>query len=85
MELREKLQCEEAKEFYLATLEERMRVLGEEHRDTLASLKSLGVLLDDLEDYAGALNYYQQALREKVLGKTHPDTLDTIIHMAITY
>ena len=44
MELREKLQCEEAKEFYLATLEERMRVLGEEHRDTLGTLNNMGAV-----------------------------------------
>ena len=33
------------------------------------------------------LDYYQQALRgsEKVLGKTHPDTLNTVTNMAVTY
>ena len=40
-----------------------------------------------MKDYEGELGYYQQALRvqEKVLGKTHPSTLMTIINMAGTY
>ena len=40
-----------------------------------------------MEDYEGALDYHQQALRgeEKVLGKTHPDTLRTIMSMAKMY
>ena len=69
---------------HLAALEGRRRVLGEEHMDTLASLNNMGCLLDDIEDYGGALDFYQQALRvkEKVLGKTHPDTLRTIMNMA---
>ena len=37
-----------------------------------------------MESYEVALDYFQQALRgqEKVLGKTHPDTLNTIMNMA---
>ena len=56
-------------------------------KNTLASMNNLGVLLDNMKDYEGALGYYQQALRvgEKVQGKTHPDTLGTIMNMAITY
>ena len=40
-----------------------------------------------MEDYAAALFYYQQALRasEKVVGKTHLDTLMTIMNMAGAY
>ena len=40
-----------------------------------------------MKDYEGALGYYQQALtvQEKTLGKTHPDTLRTIMNMAYTY
>ena len=47
----------------------------------------MGNLLHNMRDYKGALDYYQQALRvqEKVLGKTHPDTLNTIMNMANTY
>ena len=52
---------EEAKVLFLADLEGRRRVLGEEHKDTLASLSNLGNVLDNMEDYEGALDYYQQA------------------------
>ena len=45
--------------FYLAALEGRKRVLAEEHKDTLASLNSMGVVLQHTKDYAGALDYYQ--------------------------
>ena len=48
----------------------------------------MGVLLDEVfKDYEGALDYYHQALRasEKVLGKTDPHTLDTIMNMAVAY
>merc|ERR1719506_3274941 len=85
--LMEKGKYEEAKVSYLAALEGRRRVLGDEHKDTLDSRHKMGILLDKMEDYEGALDYYQQALRgyEMVLGKTHPNTLTTIKNMAITY
>ena len=40
-----------------------------------------------MKDYEGALGYYQQALRvqEKVMGKTHPNTLMTIMGIAGAY
>ena len=40
-----------------------------------------------MEDYEGALDCYQQALRgkEKALGKTNPGTLATIMNMANEY
>ena len=85
--LSEKGKYEEAKVFYLAALEGQRRVLGDEHKNTLASLHNMGRLLYSMEDYEGALAYNQQALgaQEKELGKTHPSTLTTIMNMAITY
>ena len=43
--------------------------------------------IQSMEDYEGALDYFQQALMEseKVLGKTHPDSLMTMYNMANTY
>ena len=40
-----------------------------------------------MEDFEGALDYQQQALRvqEKVLGKTHSDTLTTLMSMAVAF
>ena len=56
-------QYEEAKVLWLAALEGFRRVLGGEHKHTLSSLNNMGCLLDDMEDYGGALDYFQQALR----------------------
>ena len=45
---------------------------------------NMGSILKNLGDNEGALDYYyQQALRmqEKVLGKTHPETLNTITNI----
>ena len=71
----------------LAALERSRRVLGEEHKKTLASLSNIGNLLQKMDDYEGALDCYQQALKgqEKVLGRTHPSTLMTIMNMAYVY
>ena len=76
-----------AKVFFNIALEGYRRVLGEEHKSTLGTLNNMGAVLQNIEDYAGSLDYFQEALRvqEKVLGKTHPDTLDTIMNMANSY
>ena len=73
--------------FYITALEGRRRVLGEEHKKTLDSMKNMGAPLFHMEDYKGALDYLQQTLRmkEKILGKSHPDTLATVMGMANTY
>ena len=59
----------------------------EEHKDTLASLNVMGHVLQNMKGYEGADNYDQQALRghERIFGKTHPDTLLTIMKMANVY
>ena len=59
-------------------------MLGKEHKKTIMLPKNMGVVLQEMEDYEETLDYYQQALRvqEKVLGKTHPSTLITIMNMA---
>ena len=71
IELKNKGKYEEAKVFFLAAFEGRRRVLGDEHKDTLASQNSLGGILEEMKDYEGTLDYYQQALnvKEKVLRK----------------
>ena len=73
--------------FYLAALERRRSVLGLEDKKTLESLNNIKIVIDLKKDYGGVLNYYQQALwaHEKVLGKTHSDTLRTIMIMVIAY
>ena len=86
-ELRKKGNYEEAKGFFLVVLEGRRTVLGDEHKGTLTSLDNMKVIPDLMRDYKGELDCYQHALmvQEKVLGKTHPDTLRTIMNMAIVY
>jgi hypothetical protein len=61
----------------MSALQGRRRVLREEHKDTLDSMINTGLVLQEMENPKGALKYCQQALRayEKVLGKTHPETL----------
>ena len=78
---------EEAKVLYLAALEGRWRLLGEEHKDTLMSLNNMGAVLYSLQDYGGAHHYFQLALgpQEKVLGKTHHVTLQTVMNMGNVY
>jgi hypothetical protein len=52
-------------------------VLGPEHPGTAISLDNLALLLSDQGDLAGARPLYERALaiREKVLGPEHPDTI----------
>ena len=52
-EFQEKGQYEKAKVFYLAALEGRSRVLGQEHKNTLASLNNIRALLSGIEDTKG--------------------------------
>ena len=83
----EKGEHEEAKVYYLAALEGRRRVLGEDHKDTLDTVNNLGVLSYDMGDYEGALAYYEEALKgeEKILGRAHPARIGTLMNMAIVY
>ena len=47
----------------------------------------MGGVLGNIEDFEWSLNYFKQALgvKKKVLRKTHPDTLTTIMIMAVAY
>ena len=77
-----------AKVFMLAALGGRGGVLGEEHKIALASLNSMGIILDEgLKDYEGALDCYQRSLTVKWKGlvKTHPDTLATTRNIGVLY
>ncbi|RDW71025.1 hypothetical protein BP6252_07588 [Coleophoma cylindrospora] len=85
---------DEAEPIYQETLQLKKKVLGKEHPDTLTSMNNLASLLDSqgksmnnlasLLDSQGKYNeaepIYQETLhlREKVLGKEHPSTLETM-------
>ena len=66
----------------------RMKLLGEDHRHTLATLSNLGIIYDEgLKNYEKALEYYERALKEKetTLGKNHPITLHSVMNIACLY
>jgi tetratricopeptide (TPR) repeat protein len=75
---------EAAEKLYRRAFEGRIGLLGEEHRDTLASMNSLALLLKSQGKYEEAEPKLRQtlALREKVLGKEHPDTLASMNNLA---
>ena len=87
VELQRKGKHSEAKVVYLAALEGRRRVLRGEDKYTLSSLNTMENVFQLMKDFEGSLDYYQQALRGKykVSGKTHPDTLRTVMNMANAY
>ncbi|KAL9023934.1 MAG: hypothetical protein Q9196_006874, partial [Gyalolechia fulgens] len=65
----------------------RMKILGQEHEDTLDSMNmageayQLGGRWKDAEE----LNIRTMEIRKRVLGEEHPDTLNSVINLAITY
>ena len=60
------------------------RVLGAEHRDTLAVRRELARWTGRAGDAAGARGQFAALLsvRERVLGPEHPDTLTTRVDLA---
>lgn len=70
----------------LKAFEERERILGMEHPDTLTSLSDLAAIFEQQGKYAAAEKMERRALngREKVLGKEHPDTLTSLNNLALT-
>ncbi|GMH88056.1 hypothetical protein TL16_g11045 [Triparma laevis f. inornata] len=77
-------ECEKAIKVYERYLAGQMKVLGEDHKDTLFTLNNLGIVYDELKDYEKALEYYERALKgfERLMGKTHPDTLSAAMNIA---
>ncbi|EXK81073.1 hypothetical protein FOQG_14415 [Fusarium oxysporum f. sp. raphani 54005] len=89
---------EEAEKMHRETLEAREKVLGNEHLDTLGSMNNLAnmlrklgdmnnlaLMLDKMGDYEEAEKMHRETLevREKVLGKEHPSTLDSMNNLAL--
>jgi len=66
--------------------DERRRLLGPEHPDTLTSMSDLAVMLRALGDAAGAAQLDRQVLegRRRVLGEEHLDTLQSMNNLALT-
>ena len=88
IELKENEEYEEAKEVYERCLLGQMKVLEEDHKDTLETLNNLGeVYSEGLKNYEKALEYYERALKgcERVSGKNHPLTITIVSNIAEVY
>ncbi|MFI0813192.1 tetratricopeptide repeat protein [Streptomyces echinatus] len=61
-----------------------MRVLGEDHPDTLTTRHNLACFRGEAGDAAGAADAFAKLLadRARVLGEDHPDTIATRPHVA---
>ncbi|WP_283112136.1 tetratricopeptide repeat protein [Streptomyces halobius] len=68
-------------------LTDRVRVLGEDHPDTLASRNNLAGAYRAAGDLGRAIELYEQTLtdRVRVLGEDHPDTLASRNNLACAY
>ncbi|MFF4169490.1 tetratricopeptide repeat protein [Streptomyces sp. NPDC001744] len=68
---------DEAEAVHRSVAEDRSRVLGEDHPDTLASHYEVGFALVRLDRPADALRVFERVarVRSRVLGEDHPDTL----------
>ena len=75
---------EEAEAMNRRALKGREKVLGVEHRDTLASVNNLALAFQQQGKYEEAEAMHRRALegREKVLGVEHPETLTSIYGLA---
>ena len=67
----------EAEQLFRQSAQEREKVLGKEHVDTLYSKYELGLTLYKQQKYPEAKQLFRQSVqeREKILGKEHVDTL----------
>jgi tetratricopeptide (TPR) repeat protein len=65
------------------TLDQRRRVLGEEHPDTLLSLANLGAYVSALGKFDEAEHIHRDVLEKsrRVRGNDHPETLDCVANL----
>ncbi|XUL89452.1 tetratricopeptide repeat protein [Streptomyces galilaeus] len=73
-----------AAQAYADLLKHTVRVLGEDHPDTLTTRSNLAAWRGEAGDAAGAAQAYADLLadRIRVLGEDHPDTLTTRNNLA---
>ncbi|KAJ6506460.1 hypothetical protein DFH09DRAFT_1289113 [Mycena vulgaris] len=77
----------DAEQLYLAVLEHRRSVLGEDHLDTLHAMGTLAAKYTKLGKLQEAeeLEVVVLKKRRKILGEDHPDTLLTMANLTLTY
>ena len=82
---RDQEKYKEAEQMHRQALEGLKKVLGEEHPNTLDSMNSLAIVLNNQGKYEKAEQMHRQALEGsmKVLDKEHPDTLDRMNSLAL--
>jgi tetratricopeptide (TPR) repeat protein len=77
----------EALERHERALRIQMKMLGEEHPDTAASLSNIGEVYYSMGKHERALEHHERALRimVKVLGEEHPSTITSRVNLAQTH
>lgn len=80
-------QWNKAEELQLQAVETRLRVLGEEHPDTLTSMANLASTYRNQGRWKEAeeLEVQVMKMRKRVLGEEHPSTLTSMASLASTY
>ncbi|KAJ7062186.1 hypothetical protein C8F01DRAFT_1230633 [Mycena amicta] len=78
---------ERAENFQARMLARSRTVLGDEHRDSIAAMSSLGATYKALGRYTDTLKLAEQVLekRTKLLSAEHPDTIKAMANLAATY
>jgi tetratricopeptide (TPR) repeat protein len=76
----------EAEELEVQAMETSLRVLGQEHPDTLSSMANLAATYRNQERWKEAEKLFMQVMetRKRVLGQEHPDTLTSMNNLAFT-
>jgi tetratricopeptide (TPR) repeat protein len=85
--LREQGYSKEAQTLQIKVLDERNKIYGVEHPDTINAMASLASTNGDLEKYMEAEMLKIQVLeaRKRILGVEHPDTILAMGNLATTY
>ena len=80
-------QWKEAEELFVQVMEATLKVLGQEHPDTLTSMANLASTCSNQGRWKEAEKLEVQVMetRKRVLGQEHPDTLTSIGNLASTY
>ncbi|WP_330306116.1 MULTISPECIES: tetratricopeptide repeat protein [unclassified Streptomyces] len=80
-------QLSQATDYYVRSLAAAIRVLGEDHRDTLVSRNNLAGAYAMSGDTARAIPLYERTLEDyvRVLGEDHPGTLASRNNLAYAY
>merc|ERR1719269_578275 len=75
---------EEAERFFREALELRIKLYGEDHRETVSEKRSLALILQELGQYDEARKLLQEvvALRRVMLGTQHVHTLRSLEDLA---